>query len=370
LLTVALAGVSTTLAWLAIRATSGVDDLGAVAAVGLIAIGLGTTLGAFRGRSVVLIPLGVALVLPLAIASFVGAKLQLGDDDPGALKAGAPDRTYVLGRGAGPVIVGRDVARGLRRLTIRKAAGKIDVRIAPEVPVRLTTAGLGGSGYVIDYGNNLYATMPRPGARTITLPATGKARQKRTPLEVRIETANAFVQVGHSASDFQRAVAVDPIASQRTNLRNDLALRQARLQARYRVGASRLSVAPVEVRPGVLTLREETFRAGASGPAVRSRDAALASLDGLQELRFDVLRAAWRVNSVARGIADTKRRLATFDRISTPVPKPRKGLASGPDARPTPAPPPTPRPAPKPPVAPPPPPSVTIRPAPPTKERP
>ncbi len=353
LLTLAVVGVAATATWLVVRSASGVEGIGAVASVSLVAVGLGLVLGAWRGRSVLLLPVGLALALPLGLASFAGARVELGSDDPGTLRAGAAERTYVLGRGARPVIVTAAVGKDLRRLTIRKAAGVIDVRIAPEVPVRVTFASIRGEFYSdLRDGYYIQAWGWGTGSRTFRLPATGTRRQNGEPLEVRVETATASVSFGHNATDVARPVP-DTFPAQRANVRIDIAARTkllrreratlSRLQTRYTRALGSIASASVAVSPRVLDVDESRWLEGDASTStwLRLRDPALASAGGLETLRFDLLRAAWRTNAVQRGIREQEKLLAALDaagptraRVAKPTPHAPR-LGSGPSRPPS-----------------------------------
>ena len=348
LLTMALASIAATATWLIGRQDSGTEQVGAVAAAALIAIGLGVATGAWRGRSHILGPVGVVLAAPLTLAAFAGVQVQVGQDDPRTLKPGAAERTYVLGAGSGPVTVTRSVGQDIRRLTIRKASGTIDLRLSADLPARITVASVGGNGYISGI-----ASTPGIGSKTYTLAATGPQPLRRAPLAVRIETATGSVAVSHDVIGSGRPVA-NAIPAQRASVRDDLAARRtllrseeatlARFQSRYRTALARLANAPVDVDPRVLAIDESRWYGGdaATSNWLRTRDPAIATAGSLSALRFDLLRAAWRANSVRRGIREQEKLLAALGGtapISTP-PRPASpgGLGSGPDAPPTAAP--------------------------------
>src|SRR5205807_1448659 len=194
-------------------------------------IGLGVTLSAWRGRSFVLLPLGLALAAPLVLVAFADVSLTVGRDDPGVIRsADGSSRTVVLRQGAGPVEVrGTAVAAGLRTRVLR-------------------------TGLVADIASR-----------------RGLLRADRRQLH-RLTRAYA-AQL--------RLLGRDPVASGRRTLR---------LAEAYW-----LAVTP-------------------SSPGLKAADPALARLDRLRALRFDLLRAGWRTHSVTRGLRTQRRRLRALER--------------------------------------------------------
>lgn len=353
LLLLAIAGAAVVAAalWLVRYEASDVHAFGAILAAALVVVGLGQAVGAWRGDSRSLLPLGVLLAAPLALAGFAGARLDLGTADPGRLAAStATELSYTLGRGARPVVVTRAAAAGgLRRLTLRKVDGTVDVRVAPSVPLRVTVASVGGSGFIVGRDSFIVATVPRVGSRSVLLAATGPTPLPGEPLELRIETGTGHIVVDHGGSTERQPVA--STASALGAIRADIAARQsllarerrtlAGLRARYARGLAGLSSGSPEVGRRVLGAPESVWFEGADSVGVLARDRSLATLTRLRAVRFDLLRAAWRVRTVDRGIAERRRELVARARVA-PRPAPRvapptptrPGRISGPDAPP------------------------------------
>ena len=310
LLTVAVGAIAGTVLWLVVHARTGIHAAGAVAATLLIIVGIGQTLGAWRGRSWLLLPAGVALTAPLALASMANVRLDVGSDNPRTILAkNGADQTYTLAVGAGPVrITRRAVAAGLRSLTLRKANGTIDVRIEPGVPVLLTASSAGGRGYVIDSIEANYFSTPRVGTQSISLPVRGTAATHAVSLHLETGTGTLWVQ--------RESVPVTPLspdASQAAAARTDLASRRtllvgerttlSRLRSAYATRLDALKTAPTPVGAAVLRSREEQWYAvdPATGKAPGG-DPAFAALSKLQSLRFELLRTSWRVRNIEQGI--------------------------------------------------------------------
>ncbi|MFN8223723.1 MAG: PspC domain-containing protein [Gaiellales bacterium] len=340
LLTLSVATVAGLVTWLAVRARDGVENYGATAASALIVVGLGVALGAWRGRSFLLLPIGLALATPLALAAATDLRLDLGRDNPGALAGtGATSRTFVLGRGAGPVTVTRAaVESGLRTLVIRKPAGTIDVRIDPAIPANIELATIAGRGWVLDAKGEQRAWLDNPGTSMVSLPAAGDDVLS-TPLTLRIESAfgsiNVFQPVSQAAVEHQQAA---DLKYRLTNMRVDLSGRRgllareratlAKLDARYArtlAALARLttpSPTASRVPEAILRIDEASWQSmRVEEPLLRERDPVLDELArsrrALQlatDLRFEILRASWRVASIERGIGRLEKRITTLEK--------------------------------------------------------
>jgi hypothetical protein len=273
-----------------------------------------------------LVPLGLVLAAPLALAGFANASLTLGRDDPGVIQsAGAPQRTVVLKQGAGPVQVrSAAVAAGLRTLTVRKGIGRIEVGVDASIPVRLDVVAVGGSVTIADYASNTYRSFRTVERHTYFLPARG--RTTTAPLDLKVEAGFGSVLVEHgyppvavvpSRADTLKALRrqlVADVESRRALLASD---RQAlrRLSAAYAGDLRRLGRDPAAAGARALRLPESFWLAVTPATAgLTAADPALRHLDRLRALRFNLLRAAWRTHSVARGLHHQARRLRILER--------------------------------------------------------
>jgi phage shock protein PspC (stress-responsive transcriptional regulator) len=325
LLTLAGAGIAATVAWFATDGPGGEDALGVVLAAALIAVGVGVMTGAWRGRSFVLVPLGLVLAAPLALAAFANVSLTLGRDNPGVIQsADGSQRTVILGQGAGPVQVrSAAVAAGLRTLTVRKGIGRVEVIVDSSIPVRLDVVTLGGSVTIADYASNTYQSFHTFRRRSLFLAATGSVTT--APLDLRVEVGFGSVVVEHGrpavAAELWRTAELKTL---RTRLVADIASRRAllasdrralrRLTAAYSGQLRRLARDPLASAGRALRLSESFWRAVTpSTPGLTAADAALRRLDRLRTLRFNLLRAAWRTHSVARGLHARRLRLQRLD---------------------------------------------------------
>ena len=325
LLTLAAAAVAATGGWFATDGPGGEDALGVVLASAVIAVGLGVTLSAWRGRSFVLLPLGLALAIPLVLVGFADVSLTVGRDNPGVIaSAGGPERTVILGQGAGPVEVrGAAVAAGLRTLVVRKGIGHVEVTVDRSVPVRLHVVAAGGTVTVDDVVNNSYASFGALRGHSMSLAAGG--RTPTAPLDLKVAVGFGSVLIEHGVPP----VAVAPSAAAqlralRTQVVADIDARTAllradrrtlrRLTAFYTGQLHLLARAPIAAGRGPLQLPESFWRAVTpSSPSLTAADRALARLDRLRVLRFNLLRAAWRTHSVARGLRNERLGLHALD---------------------------------------------------------
>jgi phage shock protein PspC (stress-responsive transcriptional regulator) len=326
LLTVAGAAMAAIGAWFATDGPAGEDAVGVALAAALIAVGVGTCLGAWRGRSLVLVPLGLVLAAPLALAGFANVSLTLGRDDPGVIRsADSAQRTVVLKQGAGPVDVrSTAVAAGLRTLTVRKGLGRIEVIVDRSIPVRLDVVAVAGSVMIADYASNTFRSFRTVERHSFFLPAAG--RTTTATLDLKVEAGFGSVLVEHGLP--QMAVALSATARMkalRTQLVADIAARRELLAsdrralrghtAAYAAMLRRLARDPSAAGRRALRLPEPFWRAVTPNTAgVTALDPALRHLDRLRMLRFNLLRAAWRTHSVARGLHDQRLRLAALDR--------------------------------------------------------
>jgi phage shock protein PspC (stress-responsive transcriptional regulator) len=321
LFTVAAAVLAGLGAWLATNGPSGETAVGVIVAAALVVVGAGSTVGAWRGRSYVLFPLGMALAAPLAVAAFADVPLTVGSDDPGVISsASGPVTTVTLGQGAGPVSVVRAaVEDGLRMLTIRKGLGRIDVRVEGSIPLNLRFAAAGGEVTVRDDANGVYETYRTVTPHTMTLPGIGDERTEALTLHV--EAGFGSLLIEHTVvPDKQVQSQRSALESERNGLLVDLAGRTAlleentrilnRLTNAYSAALARLGRNATPVSSRVLRLPESYWPdAALSDSRLHNADPALARLSRLQRLRYDLLRAAWRVHAVQRGIAHVKDRL-------------------------------------------------------------
>lgn len=326
LLTLAVAAMAATGAWFATDGPGGSDAFGVVLATAVIAVGLGVTLSAWRGRSFVLLPLGLVLAAPLVLVGFADVSLTVGRDNPGVItSADGPERTVVLGQGAGPVVVrGAAVAAGLRTLVVRKGIGRVEVIVDRAVPVRLHVVAAGGTVTVDDLANNAYFTPGPLGAHSIFLAAD--SRTPTAPLDLRVAVGFGSVFIEHGLPP----VAVAPSAAARlralrmqivADIHGRMALLRAdrrtlrRLTADYSGQLRMLRRAPVTVGRRSLGLPQSFWQAVApSSPGLTAADRPLARLDRLRVLRFNLLRAAWRAHAVARGLRTERLAVHVLDR--------------------------------------------------------
>jgi hypothetical protein len=326
LLTVAVAAMAAIGAWFATDGPAGEDAVGVVLAAALIAVGLGVCLGAWRGRSFVLVPLGLVLAAPLALVAFANVSLTLGRDNPGVIaSADSAQRTVVLEQGAGPVEVrSAAVAAGLRTLTVRKGLGRIEVIVDRSIPIRLDVVAVGGPVTVDDYASNMYLRFHAFQGHSLFLPAAGGSAT--APLALKVEAGIGSVLVEHGVPPVVAMPSrADMLRALRTQLVADIAARRAllasdrralhRLSAAYIVTLRRLARDPAAAAPRALRLPEPFWRAVAPSTAgLTAADPALRHLDRLRILRFNLLRAAWRTHSVARGVHDQHVRLRRLER--------------------------------------------------------
>lgn len=316
LLTVSAATVGATLTWF--LTGDGVGPVGAVLAAALVVLGVGQMVGAFRGRSLLLFPLGILVAIPLVMAAAGGQRLQLGSDDPGRID-GTQGETIVLGAGSRPVVI--PAATAPRRLTIRKIAGTVEVRIDSRVPVDLTVVGRGqvlrAGGTPIDDDS----TMSR---RHLVMGGSSAG----DPLVLRVEAGfgRAIVYHGFPSVAEGRAEVVSQERAQRYQIVIDIRARRrllareqatlARLRALYAARLGRVRSASPAVPPAVLRVQDDRWtQATADGAWPGTLDPALAALTTLRRTRYDLLRAAWRVNSVRTGIATRQRDLRAVDAV-------------------------------------------------------
>ncbi len=326
LLTVAVAAMAAIGAWFATDGPAGEDAVGVVLAAALIAVGLGICLGAWRGRSLVLVPLGLMLAAPLALAGFANVSLTLGRDNPGVIRgADAPQRTVVLEQGAGPVQVRSSaVAAGLRTLTVRKGLGRVEVIVDRSIPVRLDVVAVGGTVTIDDYASNTYSSFRTVERHSLFLPAAGSAAT--VPLDLKVEVGFGSVLVEHGVPPVDVVPSrADTLKALRTQLVADISSRRALLasnrrtlrglSAAYAGELRRLARDPAAAGRRALRLSESFWRAVTPSTAgLAAADPALRHLDRLQVLRFNLLRAAWRTHSVARGLHHQARRLRLLER--------------------------------------------------------
>jgi phage shock protein C len=326
LLTVAVAAMAAIGAWFATDGPAGEDAVGVVLAAALIAVGLGICLGAWRGRSLVLVPLGLVLAAPLALAGFANVSLTLGRDNPGVIaSAGSAQRTVVLEQGAGPVEVrSAAVVAGLRTLTIRKGLGRIEVIVDRSIPIRLDVVAAGGPVTVDDYAANIYRGFRTLARHNLFLPAAGGAAT--APLDLKVEVGFGSVLVEHGLPPAAPVLSrADALKALRTQVVADIAARRALLasdrralrglSAAYVVTLRRFARDAAAAAPDALRLPEPFWRAVTPSTAgLIAADPALRHLDRLRILRFNLLRAAWLTHSVARGVHDQRVRLMRLER--------------------------------------------------------
>jgi phage shock protein PspC (stress-responsive transcriptional regulator) len=326
LLTVAVAAMAAIGTWFATDGPAGENAIGAMLAAALIAVGLGICLGAWRGRSLVLVPLALVLAAPLALAGLANVSLTLGRDNPGVIAgADSPERTVVLKQGAGPVEVrSAAVTAGLRTLTVRKGLGRVEVIVDRSIPIRLDVVAVGGQVTIDDYASNMFRGFRTLERHSFFLPAAGGAAT--APLDLKVEVGFGSVLVEHGLPPMAVAPSLaDRLKALRTQLLADIAARRALLvsdrralrglSAAYIVTLRRLAGDPAAAAPPALRLPDPFWRAVTPATAgLTAADPALRHLDRLRVLRFNLLRAAWRTHSVARGLHDQRVRLARLER--------------------------------------------------------
>jgi phage shock protein PspC (stress-responsive transcriptional regulator) len=328
LLTLAIAVMASTGAWLATGGADGTLSVGVLLGVALVVVGMGVTLSAWRGRSFLLLPLGAALAAPLALAAFADVSLTVGSDNPGVIAdATGASRTLVLGQGAGPVEVRSSaVAAGLRTLVVRKGIGRIDIRVDRSVPVRLEVAAAGGTVTIDDQVNNAYERLRTPGSHTVLLPAGGDGATQPLLLKVQLGFGSVLIEHGSSPVVTAATAAVQQARLLRAALVADIAARThllhvdqrelRHLTRAYTAGLRRLTTAGSPA-VGRASLRlNAVFWASVDplDPRLMAADGALAGIDRLQLLRFNLLRAAWRTHSVQRGLRHADDRLKALNR--------------------------------------------------------
>lgn len=320
LLSAAVALLGGALLWLVAYQLEDIHPLGAMLALGVVVAGAGQVLGAFRGRSFLLAPIGVALSLPLLAAAVVDVPLQLGTDDPGTITRLPAHRTLVLRPGADPVQITRAAyEEGLRDLVVRRAGGAIEVRVDRRVPLEVDVRTLGDATVLGgSTAGDSFVSWPRTSHRELAArPAEGD------PLRLRVEGGWGEVVVMHTLPS-QLDQADTP---RRMEMTRDLAARRAllarerrevaRLTARYHALVSSLAL-DVPVPPGVLTVPEEQWTQGIEA-LPPDLDPASARLARLRAARFDLMRAEWRAMNVQRGITRLRADLGAL-----PVPEPPK----------------------------------------------
>ena len=326
LLTVAVAAMAATGAWFATGGPSGEYAFGVVLAAAVIVIGLGVTISAWRGRSFVLFPIGLALAAPLVLVAFADVSLTVGRDDPGVIRsADGSSRTVVLKQGAGPVEVRSSaVAEGLRTLVVRKGIGRVEVIVDRSVPVRLQVVAAGGTVTIDDLRSGAYTSFRTVRRHSIFLGAYG--RTTTAPLDLKVEVGFGSVLVEHGRPPVAAVLSQAALlAGLRTQLVSDIAARAtllradrralSRLTAAYAGQLRLLRRAPIGSGMRPLRLSESFWQAvGPSSPGLRAADPALARLDRLRVLRFNLLRAAWRTHSVRRGLLAQRLRLRALER--------------------------------------------------------
>lgn len=340
LVTLSTAAVVGLAVWLVVRSREGTENYGATLAAALVVVGLGVVVSAWRGRSFLLAPLGLALAVPLALSAFADVRFVLGTDDPGTITGATPaEQTFDLGRGAGPVTVSRSaVDGGLRTLTIRKPAGTIDVQLDPATPVEITLRSVSGSGFVVDdAGHREYGAVGFPDVTRISLPAVTAGPTETLKLELESVVGNIFVvrSSGTPAKPGTQPRA-DGLTTALAEARADLASRQtylatekralAKLEQRYGAVVTKLDNAPLSpvaapVPPAVLGVPEATWpTTRVDDPRLRELDPALDWLvragrlasDG-RDLRYEILRASWRVTVIERGITAVEKRITRLE---------------------------------------------------------
>lgn len=326
-------------AWFATRQVNGVEGVGAAAAAALLVLGLAQILGAWRGRSALLVPIGVLFAIPLGMAALVDARLDLGSDDPGVLTGAAESsRTFVLGRGSRPVTIsGAAFDSGLRSLTLRKSFGTIDLRVAPGIPVRVDVRSALNAGQVSNEPPFYFGDGVRVGRLTpevVYLP--GEPRFGSQEIRVRLESGFGRIYVHRSSPSLPaKSPDEDLLRQARLNLplRQRLLSREIaasqRLRAEYVALVSRIALpqatAPRASRVVLAVPESDWFAKSLDDRILRLGDPTLDRLSVLQKrvaraqrMRFDILRAEWRVNSIRVGIATEKKRIVQLAKGVTP----------------------------------------------------
>jgi hypothetical protein len=257
----------------------------------------------------------------------------VGRDDPGIItKGGDSTRTVVLGQGAGPVQVRKSaVDDGLRTLTIRKGVGRIEVRVDPAIPIRLEVRSAGGEITIRDDQHHVYETYRTARQHNWLLGAIGLSQT--ATLTLRVETGFGSLLVDHSAPEvgpqpslmaqlqMQRDLMVGDISARSRLLKaNHKAL--LRLTSAYATALQRFRGDAVPIPPRVLRFGEGFWtRVDPLNARLKDADPALAQIDRLASVRFNLLRASWRVHFVERGLKAVKARLKELDRTIASTPK-------------------------------------------------
>ena len=178
--------------------------------------------------------------------------------------------------------------------------------------MRLHVVAAYGTVTVEDLVNNSYASFGALRGHSMFLAAGG--RTPTAPLDLKVAVGFGSVLIEHGMPPV--AVAPSPAAhlrTLRTQIVADIDARTAllrtdrrtlrRLTDFYTGQLRRLARAPVTAGRGPLRLPESFWLAVTpSSPALTAADRALARLDRLRVLRFNLLRAAWRTHSVAAGL--------------------------------------------------------------------
>ena len=325
LVTAAVGGLAAAGVWAAARQLNHLDAFGAILATLVVVCGLGQALGAWRGRSYTLAPIGVIVAIPLALAAMANARLDLGSDNPGRLSANdGAAQAYVLGRGSQPVVVPRAaVDGGLQSLTVRKLAGTIELQIDPGIPASIEVRTLTEKAAISNtVGPFVLARRVIP--QTVAFPAEPGTASQRS-LRVVLESAFGNVAVLRTPASLpgpavaQLDAARQDLAARKRLLNQELAARST-LQRKFAAAVAaipELGALPEQVAPSILTVREERWPGmSVDDNFLRDRDLALAKLtqsakriQAAQKLRFDLLRVEWRINAVQRGIRTTKARI-------------------------------------------------------------
>jgi phage shock protein PspC (stress-responsive transcriptional regulator) len=328
LLTVATSVMAATAAWLSTDGPTGQQSLGVILAVALIVVGLGVTLSAWRGRSFVLLPLGVVLSVPLLLAAFGNVSLTIGRDDPGVIStADGPSRTVVLSRGAGPVQVrAAAVTAGLHTLVVRKGVGRIEVAIDRSVPVEFQFTSAVARLTIEDAASGFYdGTIQglRFGNRhSLFLP--GKGPHQTATLTLQIDIGFGSVLVQHGVPTVTVPSVTTTLKAERSGVVQDIAARSHllhmerrdlhKLTLAYGRQLSAMSRAGGRIGKGTLKLPESFWTTiDPSSNSLTRIDPTIALLDRLQLLRFNLLRAAWRVHAVEQGLAGVRHHLVQLD---------------------------------------------------------
>jgi hypothetical protein len=258
--------------------------------------------------------------------AFADVSLTVGRDDPGVIgSADGSSRTVVLRQGAGPVEVRSSaVAEGLRTLVVRKGIGRVEVVVDRSVPVRLQVVAAGGTVTIDDLRSGAYTSFRSLRRHSIFLAAHGGTTT--APLDLKVEVGFGSVLVEHGRPPVAAVLSQAALlAGLRTELVSDIAARTTllradrralgRLTAAYAGQLRRLRRAPIGSGMRPLRLSESFWQAvSPSSPGLRAADPALARLDRLRVLRFNLLRAAWRTHSVRHGLQAQRLRLRALER--------------------------------------------------------